>query len=126
MSFKVNGQDLGPRISTGSGSVLRAGELGSAKFLYAYQSVQSGNLYVILGVKSRANKINVGSYEAKYRALTGRQSTASAVAGPTELAPHSSATIAMTFTGAKPGGVVTMPLLSENFETSRELQIKTR
>jgi hypothetical protein len=126
VSFKVNGKPIGKRLSAGDGANVAAGQLASVKFLYAYQSIQSGNMNVAVEIRSRGQKVMINGYEATYRDPSGRQITASDVVGPSELAGDSMTTIAMTFPNARPGGAVTLSFYSEDFMTEAEAQFRTR
>jgi hypothetical protein len=126
VNFTINGKELGPRISAGTGKSVDAGSLGQVKLLYAYQSVQSGGMFVVAEVRSGAAPITIGSYQATYRSREGRQSTAAETTGPTELAAKSLATIVLSFPNAEPGGTVTIPMFSEDFMTDGQAVLKTR
>jgi hypothetical protein len=124
-NFTINDKDLKDRISLGNGSKVKAGDLGSVEFLVAYQSVQSSDLFVIVRVASRdATSLNAGS--ATYRDPDKRQSTASSYYGADELGADSTATLAMIFSRAKPGGEATLTFNSENYARSEDAKFKTR
>jgi hypothetical protein len=107
VNFTVDGQELGPRISSGNGKSAAAGGLAEVTFLHAYKSIQSGNLFVCSEVQSNDKAIDLTLYGATYRDPTGRQAKSSDAIGPTDLAPKSRATVCQIFTAANPGGDVT-------------------
>jgi hypothetical protein len=123
--FAVNGKDLTDRISVGDGSTAKAGELGTVEFLVAYQSVQSGDLFVLASVTSGDEPVTLNSGSATYRGPDKRQSQASSYYGPDSLAADSTATLGLIFTSAKPGGEATLTFNSEDFSRSNDAKIKT-
>lgn len=126
VAFKVSNRDVSQRITAGNGSTVAAGDLASVEFLYAYKSVQSDNLVVPVAVRSGATPVKIAAYQATYRDASGRQITASGTDGPDELAANSRATVAMTFPGARPGGVVSLPFFSDDFMVEAQAQFRTR
>lgn len=126
VNFTINGESLDERLSVGSKKPARAGELGSARLLYAYQSVQSGALFVIAEVRSGQEPVTVASYEATYRSPKGRQSKATEFQGPSDLGADSTANISLAFPGAEPGGTATLKFFSDDFMTEKVVELKTR
>lgn len=126
VKFRVNGEDIGDRLAAGNGQSVQAGSLARAELLYAYRSVQSDALFVLVRIESGEAPITVATYEGTYRAPEGRQSQSSQNSGPTELMGDSSATVALVFPGAEVGGTTAFPIYSDDFMTERVVELKTR
>ena len=122
-SFTVNELDLTKRLAIGKGAPAKAGDLGSLRFVSSYQSA-SNYLFVTMDVLSSGKKLNLSSYDAKYRAPDGRQSTATAADGPTELGADSKATILIAFEKAKPGGELTLTISDEDYNIEKTITVK--
>lgn len=124
--FKVGGKDLRERLSVGDGSKKSAGPLGSIEYLAAYQSVQSGALFVHTRIKTKDQTIGGLYGVARYRAPDGRQSTATDTWTPEEIEPDSLAYVTFIFERAKPGGRVTVPMADPDYTVERTVKFKTR
>lgn len=124
-SLKVNETDISKRISIGNGRSKKAGDLATVELLTAYQSVQANDMVVNALIKSGDGEITIGTYEAKYRGPDGRQTTASAAEGPTELDADSTANVTLSFKNAKPSGEVTITVYNEDYD-EETVTLKTR
>lgn len=124
--FTVDDIDITDRISIGDGSTKKAGDLATLEFRSAYKSVQSGHVFVSVLVTSSNEKINIGSYEATYRGVDKRQSTAVDVSGLTELDADSVATLAMVFKAAEVGGTVKVRIMNSEYANEQIVEIKTQ
>jgi hypothetical protein len=125
-SFTVDGEELGPRLSVGSGTPAKAGKVGSVELLTAYQSVTGDSLFVTMLVRSADEDISIGHLSAKYRDPDGRQSEASDSIGPSDLEADSTAHVVAIFEGAKPGGRVTFDLDTADYAKTATVKLKTR
>jgi len=128
VSFTANDQPVRDRIVVGSGEPVRAGSLASVTLLYAYQSIVSPNLYVVVNVKSGSSPVTVATYDATFRGADGRQLQVVAEygLGPTDLDADSSATMVMAFPEAKLGGSATFSVLSDDLMTDEPVVIATK
>jgi hypothetical protein len=124
--FTVNGVSLKNRVTIGNGSKAKAGALGEVEFLVAYQSVQSGDLFVLVRVESGKQPISINSGSAAYRGPDRRQSENSSYYGIDELEADSTGTLALVFTRAKVGGTATLTFNSEDYRVTAEAKIRTR
>ncbi|VXB05880.1 hypothetical protein [Aeromicrobium sp. 9AM] len=125
-NFTVNNVPLNKRITVGDGSKVSAGQLGTVEFLVAYQSVQSGDLFVIVKVASKGAPVAINSGNAAYRGVDKRQSQNSSYYGVEELEADSTGTLGLIFTKAKVGGTLTLTLNSEDYMQTSKAKIKTQ
>jgi major membrane immunogen (membrane-anchored lipoprotein) len=125
VDFTVDGEELDDRLKSGDGEVVESGGLGTAELLYAYQSVQSGALFVLAEVSSNGEDVGLANGEGAYSDSAGGEILATSTLGPSELAGDSQATIALIFQGAELGGSVTIPLYSADYQTHEELRLET-
>jgi hypothetical protein len=127
LTFDVNNTPLGDLIVTGGSKPFKAGDFASVQLLTAYESQQSGNLIVLLRVKSK-DAVMLDGYGATFRSTEGRQIKTTDAVAAFELAPNSSTTMALAFAGAKLGaGTVNLTVTEDggNYE-SETVEIPTR
>lgn len=124
-SFTINGKELDERISLGNGEKVKAGRFGRVEFLSAYKAA-SNDLYVAVRFTTKDVAASFGGYEATYRSPKGRQATASGHVGNTDVDADSTSYEAMIFSKAEPGGVVRIPISSEDFMSEEVVTLKTR
>jgi len=124
-SFTINGKELDDRISLGNGEKVKAGRFGRIEFLSSYKSA-ANDLYVTVRFTTRSVAASFGGYEATYRSPEGRQATASGHIGNAEVDADSTSYEAIIFSKAEPGGVVRIPISSEDFMSEKVVRLKTR
>ena len=122
-SFTVNGNELADRIAIGQGKPTKAGDLATVRFISSYKA-GSNYLWVSMQIKSGDKKLNLGTFDAKYRAPEGRQSTAQYAEGPSELGADSTATVSIGFEKAEPGGEITLVIWDEDYNSEKSVTIK--
>ncbi len=125
VSFTIDGESLDERLTSGTGETVESGGLVSAELLYAYRSVQSEDLFILAEVHSDAEAVSIAGSEATYLDETGQEVSAERTFGAVQLPADSDATVAVVFDGAAPGGVLTVPVYSEDFATEELLEIET-
>jgi hypothetical protein len=125
-SFTVDGEELGSRLSVGSGTPVKAGKVGTVDLLTAYHSVTGDSVFVTMLVRSADLDISVGHLSATYRSPSGRQTEASDAIGPSDLGANSNGHVVAIFNGAEPGGEVKFDLDSADYEHSATVKLKTR
>lgn len=123
VDFTIDDQDLAPRISTGAATSVPAGSLGDVEIAYAYQSVQSGDLFVVVEVTGEQD-VTIRSGRATY-GLDGSRVTASRYVGPTGTAAAGTATVVIVFPQVALGGVVTLELVGPD-QLSESVELATR
>ena len=122
-SFTVNGKTIKGRLAAGDGSSVWASDWAKLTFLTAYQSVQFGGMFITARVQSGNKPLSLAIYSAIYRDPSGRQIQASDAGGPTDIGANSNATVYMSFLKGSPGGVVTLDIDDENYNT-RTVRLK--
>ena len=127
VSFTANDEPVRDRIVVGTGEPVRAGSLASVTLLYAYQSIVSPNLYVVVSVKAGSSPVTAATDDATFRGADGRQLKVNDEygLGPTDLDADSSATMVMAFPQAKLGGSATFSVLSGDSMTDEPVVIAT-
>ena len=125
VDFTIDGESLDNRLVAGGGQRVESGRLASAELLYAYESVQSGKLFVLAEIASNDEPIAIGSLDATYEDPAQGELGALEGLGPSTLGAASSATVAVIFAGARGGGPVTLPILTEDFAVTEELTLPT-
>ena len=128
VAFTANDEPVRDRIVVGSGQPVQAGSLASVTLLYAYQSVVTPNLYVVVNVESGSSPVTAAIYDATFRGAGGRQLKVDdeSSSGPTDLDADSSATMVMAFPQAKLGGSATFSVISDDFTTDEDVVIATK
>ncbi|MCW2795107.1 hypothetical protein [Nocardioides sp.] len=115
VDFTVNGETLDSRISAGDGTTVPAGSIGDVQVAYAYQSVQSQDLYVVVKVAA-AEGVTIVSDQATYQS-DGSQVSASSFVGPTGGVGGRTTTVVLVFPQAAVGGTVTLTLIGRDQAT---------
>ncbi len=128
VAFTANDQPIRDRIVVGTGEPVQAGSLASVTLLYAYQSIVTPNLYVIVNVKSGSSPVTVATDDAVFRGADGRQLEVDSEysLGPTDLGADSSATMVLAFPQATLGGSATFSVLSDDLVTDEPVVIATK
>lgn len=122
MAFTVDGNPIGDRLVSGGETINASGVTGT--LVAAYQAVSSNNFIVVTDVENgRDDQINLNIYSTEYVDEGGTQSTATDALGAIELRSGSTATVAVFFEGATPGGTVYLDGSSADFGESFELQL---
>jgi hypothetical protein len=111
--LRVNGQDPGPRLAVGDGSAVESRGV-TATLLSAYLSIASESLFVAVEISTSDADAEMYLYSATYRAPDGRQRQAADVLGPFEISAESTATVAMAFPAAEPGGTITIEGIADD------------
>lgn len=123
--FLVDGVSPGPRLAVGDGSVVDSASV-SAEFLTAYLSISGETLFVTVKVETGEERTELNIYSATYRGPDGRQREAADAMGPFEIGAESTATIALVFPEAEPGGTVTLDgHVGGDYTATVELQVQT-
>jgi hypothetical protein len=125
VSFAVNDNPVADLVSQGNGKSVRAGG-AQFTFLTAYKSQASNALFVVLKVRTGANKLDLNIFSATYRDPSGKQREAGSAGGPAELAADSNALTFSAFVGVKPGGVMTLTGCVAGCNSTYTVKIKTR
>ena len=121
--LRVNGQDPGPRMAVGDGTTVESRGV-TATFLTAYRSIAGESLFVAIELSTGEVNAELYVYSATYRAPDGRQRQAADVLGPFEVGAQSTATVAMAFPAAEPGGTVTLEgIVDDDYDKTVELVI---
>jgi hypothetical protein len=121
--LRVNGQDPGPRLTVGDGSVVESRGV-TATFLTAYRSITGESLFVAVEISTSEEAADLFVYSATYRAPDGRQRQVADVLGPFEIGAESTATVAIAFPAAEPGGTVTIEgIANDDYDRQLELVI---
>lgn len=107
--FTVNDTDLGPRLVAGDDPAVPAGSLGDVQLEFAYQSVQSQDLFVVVRVRADED-VTILSDRASYLGAD-ETLTPTRFIGPTGTPAGSTATVAIVFPQVAVGGVVTLDLV---------------
>ena len=94
-------------------------------FLYAYRSVQSDDLFILVEVHSDAEAVNIAGGEATYPRRSGAGGCGRPDLRRRSAARDSDATVAVVFDGAEAGGVLTVPVYSGDFGTEESLELET-
>lgn len=105
--FLVDETHPGPRLAIGDGSVVESNDV-TAEFLSAYRSITGDILFIIVQVETREESAELNIYSATYRGPDGEQRQAAEAMGPFEIGAESTASIALSFPEAEPGGTVTL------------------
>lgn len=117
VNFLADGNELNDRLTIGAGEPVEAGRFGTVTLRAAYHDIEDSQLNVVVDVTSGNAPITVGTFTSTYRGADGRQYTASSDSfGGSELGANSTTTVALTFTGATPGGALNLELLNEDYE----------
>lgn len=125
-TFEADGHPIGSRVAVGTGSGSPAGSLASVRFRAAYQSVQSGYLFVVADVTSRSEPLTLALYGASYRIGSRAPVAAAEALGRTQLAPRTTTTVDLVFPASRIGGVATMSLSGPRGRDARDVRIATR
>jgi hypothetical protein len=86
-NFTISGKKLADRLTVGNGKWVTVGSLGKIKVGVAYQSVQSGWLFVVFKMKAGAHPLSINQTDFAYVTKGGTQVTAGDWAGPDKLLP---------------------------------------
>ena len=107
VDFTVNGEAIAPRLTTGNGQAVSAGD-AKFTFLSAYSSVTSPGLTIVIKVETGKSLLNINTYSASYRGPDGKQRKANEAGGPHTVDANSNALIYVGVPEVKPGGKVTL------------------
>lgn len=125
-TLTVNGKSLKGRISVGSGKAVPVGALGSVTVGAAYQSVQSGALFVTFKLKAGSHSVTVDQTESAYVTKGGTQVTAEEVDGPSTLLAHAVGNYFIAFQNAPIGGHVVLKLIDQDDYSDASATLPTR
>jgi hypothetical protein len=114
--FTTNGETLDGRLVAGDGSTVPAGDLAGVQVAFAYQSVQSDDLFVVVDVDAAEN-VTIRSAGAVYQPTDGAAVHTSRYIGRTGTPAGSKATVVLVFPQVEVGGRVTLDLVSADQHT---------
>jgi hypothetical protein len=123
IDFTINGTSLDDRIVAGDGTPQSAGGLATVTMDYAYQSVQSDDLFVVVEVDATED-VTIRSEAATYRPADGPQVHTSRYVGRTGAPAGSTATVVLVFSQMAVGGTVDLTLVSAD-QHSEAVQLAT-
>ncbi|MFW6041826.1 MAG: hypothetical protein ACOC8M_02380 [Guyparkeria sp.] len=123
--FLIDGTSPGSLLVVGNGDVVESQDV-SVEFLTAYRAISSNTLFVTVGVETGEEQVELNIYSAAYRAPDGEQRQPADAMGPYEIGAESTATIALLFPEAEPGGTVTLDgYVGDDFANTVEFTIQT-
>lgn len=123
VDFTTNGERLDDRLVAGDGTPVSAGALAQVTMDYAYQSVQSGDLFVVVDVHA-TDDVTVLSDAATYRRPAGSPLHADRYVGRTGAPAGDAATVVLVFAQAEVGGTVDLTLVGAD-QHSETVQLAT-
>ena len=121
--FTINGESLDGRLVAGDGTNVPAGDLAGVRLAFAYQSVQSGDLFVVVDVDA-AEDVTIRSEGAVYRLADGTPVHTSRYVGPTGTPADTQATVVLVFPQVAVGGRVDLDLVTAD-QRSETVELTT-
>ena len=123
IDFTINGTSLDDRLVAGDGSPESAGGLATVTMDYAYQSVQSDDLFVVVEVDATED-VTIRSDAATYQPPDGSKVGPDRYVGRTGAPGGSTATVVLVFSQMQVGGTVDLSLVSAD-QASETVQLAT-
>jgi hypothetical protein len=123
VDFTINGTSLDDRLVAGDGTSQNAGGLATVTMDYAYQSIQSDDLFVVVSVDATED-VTIRSDSATYQQANGAPVGPDRYVGRTGTPAGSTATVVLVFSQVPVGGTVDLTLVSAD-QHSETVQLAT-